>query len=180
MKSHKRPLILAVLAVGAVVLAVAVWLFAPWTLFVDKTVDEALPTAAAPAAPADPAAPDARPQEPVVLAQGELVSHEHATSGTVKLVELPDGQLVVRVEDLSTSNGPQLKVWITDAPVIAGFDGWGVFDDGRHLDLGDLKGNQGSANYPVPAGADLAGLTSVSIWCDRFNVSFGAAELRPV
>ena len=27
--------------------------------------------------------------------------------------------------------------------------------------------------------ADLAKLTSVTIWCDRFNVSFGAAALKP-
>lgn len=45
------------------------------------------------------------------------------------------------------------------------------------LDLGDLKGNSGSASYPVPPGTDLTGLTSVSIWCERFAVSFGAADL---
>jgi hypothetical protein len=27
---------------------------------------------------------------------------------------------------------------------------------------------------------DLAGSRSVSIWCNRFSVSFGAAELTPV
>ncbi|MBK3588432.1 DM13 domain-containing protein, partial [Streptomyces sp. MBT57] len=32
-------------------------------------------------------------------------------------------------------------------------------------------------NYPLPAGLDPAAFTSVSIWCDRFDVSFGAAEL---
>jgi Electron transfer DM13 len=83
------------------------------------------------------------------------------------------------VADLETSNGPLLKVWLTDQPVIEGEAGWHVFDDGRHLDLGDLKGNIGSANYPIPADADLAALTSVTIWCDRFDVSFGAATLTP-
>ncbi len=70
-----------------------------------------------------------------------------------------------------------LKVWITDAPVLTGRAGWHVFDDGRHLDLGELKGNVGSSNYVLPVTVDLAELTSVSIWCDRFNVSFGAATL---
>jgi hypothetical protein len=41
-----------------------------------------------------------------------------------------------------------------------------------------LKGNHGSQNYPLPPGLDLTRYTSVSIWCDRFEVSFGAAELR--
>jgi hypothetical protein len=96
----------------------------------------------------------------------------------VQLVKLVDGSRVLRLENLSTSNGPALHVWLTDQPVIDGKDGWNVFDDGRYLDLGDLKGNLGSSNYPVPT-ADLAGFTSVTIWCDRFNVSFGAATLEP-
>jgi hypothetical protein len=32
----------------------------------------------------------------------------------------------------------------------------------------------------VPADVDLAALPSLSIWCDRFHVSFAAAALRPV
>jgi hypothetical protein len=87
---------------------------------------------------------------------------------------------VLRLEDLDTSDGPSLRVWLADAPVIAGPGGWHVFDDGAVVDLGELKGNVGSSNYPVPPGADLGGLTSVSIWCERFGVSFAATELRPV
>jgi hypothetical protein len=30
---------------------------------------------------------------------------------------------------------------------------------------------------PVPEDVDQARFSSVSIWCDRFDVSFGAAEL---
>ncbi len=114
-----------------------------------------------------------------MLARGDLISHEHATTGSVQLLGMPDGSRVLRVADLQTSNGPLLKVFLTDAPVLPGTDGWGVFDDGRWVDLGELKGNIGSSNYALPAGTDLTGLTSVSIWCDRFNVSFGAAELVP-
>ncbi|GEL20856.1 DM13 domain-containing protein [Pseudonocardia asaccharolytica] len=85
---------------------------------------------------------------------------------------------MLRLENLDTSNGPDLKVWITDAPVLPGRAGRGVFDDGRSVDLGALKGHIGSSNYPVPPEIDLAELGSVSIWCDRFNVSFGAAQLE--
>jgi hypothetical protein len=118
------------------------------------------------------------PQEkPAVLATGELISHEHATSGSVRILRAADGSLVLRLENLDTSNGPDLRVWITDAPVLPGKDGWGVFDDGEYVSAGKLKGNKGSQNYALPAGFDLAAYKSVSIWCDRFNVSFGAAEL---
>jgi hypothetical protein len=114
-----------------------------------------------------------------VLARGELISHEHTTTGTVQILGLPDGSRVLRLENLDTSNGPVLKVWLTDAPVIPGRDGWFVFDDGQHVDLGDLKGNKGSSNYPIPADVDLGQFGSVSIWCERFAVSFGAAALDP-
>lgn len=114
------------------------------------------------------------------IARGTLISHEHSTSGTVRLVELANGDRVLTLEKLDTSNGPDLKVWITDAPVIAGGDGWHVFDDGDYVNLGDLKGNLGNQVYAVPGGVDFTKLTSVSIWCDRFNVSFGAAELIAV
>ncbi|MFZ4516709.1 MAG: DM13 domain-containing protein, partial [Acidimicrobiia bacterium] len=52
--------------------------------------------------------------------------------------------------------------------------------DGAHVNLRAMKGNKGNENYDVPASADLSALTSVSLWCDRFNVSFGAAQLNTV
>ena len=179
----RRPAVLVALAVLVVLAGVGLYLFQPWKLVVDQTVEEALPVVTAPPAggvvpDVGGAAPTAAPG-PTVLAAGQLITHEHATTGTVQLLELPDGSRVLRLQDLDTSNGPELKVWLTDQPVIEGTDGWGVFDDGRYLDLGDLKGNIGSSNYPIPADADLTGLTSVSVWCDRFNVSFGAATLTP-
>ncbi|MGK8558476.1 DM13 domain-containing protein [Nocardia gipuzkoensis] len=163
--------IVTVLAVAG--LGVGLALFQPWRLFTDTTVQEAAPSVSAvPASGAE--VPQPRP-----IAHGTFVSHEHATAGAVVVLRLPDGSRVLRLENLDTSDGPDLHVWLTDAPVREGRDGWFVFDDGAHTDLGKLKGNQGNQNYTIPAEADLTQLTSVAIWCDRFNVSFGAAELRP-
>ena len=197
--------LLAVLGAGTVAVAVGLALFQPWKLVVDDVVDEAPPPGLSEAlAPADspqaspsgaraPAARSTAPRStpaastpgpratPTVrlLARGTFLSHEHATSGTVRVVALPDGRRVLRIEDLDTSNGPDLRVWITDAPVLPGRAGWFVFDDGEHVELGRLKGNRGSQNYDLPASVDLARLTGLTIWCDRFNVSFGGAALRP-
>ena len=174
-KLLKRPVTWLVLAAGVVVLTVGLALFQPWKLWVDQTVDEA-PIVAIPPAAADGITPGG----PSVLARGTLISHEHDTTGTVQVVQAADGSRYLRLENLNTSNGPLLKVWLTDAPVKPGKDGWGVFDDGRYADLGALKGNKGSQNYALPADVNLARYRSVSIWCARFHVSFGAAELtRP-
>ena len=108
---------------------------------------------------------------------GQLISHEHASSGTVRILELADGSRILRLEGLDTSDGPDLKVWLSDAPVLEGVAGWHVFDDGAYVDLGALKANKGDQNYEIPAATVLGDYTSVSIWCARFAVSFAAAEL---
>ncbi|UUU26961.1 DM13 domain-containing protein [Streptomyces sp. DSM 40750] len=174
-----RPLALGVLVMAVVGAGLGLYWFQPWKLWQDETVREALPEVAGTStppttAPSQSASPASGPD---TLASGELISHEHTTSGTVKLVRLSDGSHVVRLENLDTSNGPDLRVWLTDAQVLEGTAGWHVFDDGEYVSLGKLKGNKGSQNYTVPADVDPSRYTSVSIWCDRFDVSFGAARL---
>ena len=112
-----------------------------------------------------------------VTAEGTFISHEHSTAGKARIITLEDGSRVLRLVGLDTDNGPDLKVWLAAAPVIEGRDGWFVFDDDEYLSLGALKGNKGNQNYPIPDDADISDLTSVTIWCERFSVSFGAAEL---
>lgn len=187
----RHPVTWGVLAVGAVALGVALYLFQPWRLFTTVEVNEALPAAAASPGPEAtrqgerseaPEAPEASEaaapaREPKTLARGTFVSHEHETEGRARVLELPDGSRVLRIEDLNTSDGPDLRVWLSDQPVRKGNAGWFNLDDGKHLELGALKGNRGNANYAIPAGADLDSLRSVTIWCKRFGVSFGAAAL---
>ncbi|MFJ7157105.1 DM13 domain-containing protein [Streptomyces sp. NPDC101118] len=166
----------AVVAGLAVLAAGLVW-FKPWALWVDESVHEALPSAKAapPGTQGTGAAPP--PSGPVTVAQGAFISHEHATTGTVKIIRLADGTHTLRLEGLDTSSGPDVRVWLSDAPVKPGKAGWRVFDDGQYVNLAPLKGNKGDQNYPLPANVDWAAYPSVSIWCDRFDVSFGAAAL---
>ena len=165
----------AVWVVIAVLGAGTLYWFQPWRLFTNTTVADALPppasTPSEPAITASASASTPPPAEPVYtdLAQGSFITHEHETSGSVRIVEQPDGSRVLAVEGLQTSDGPDLRVWLTDQPVIEGVDGWYVFDDGRVLELGPLKGNLGDQEYEIPADADLTGLSSVSIWCARPN-----------
>ncbi|GAA4090366.1 DM13 domain-containing protein [Actinomadura miaoliensis] len=174
----RRPVVWIVGGVLVVAAAVGLALFQPWLLFVDEEVNEAGPTASTPGPTTTASRQAQEGAAPQVLASGAFISHEHDTTGTAKVIRLPDGRRVLRLERLDTSNGPDLRVWLSDQPVKEGTAGWGVFDDGAYVELGKLKGNKGDQNYAIPADADLDELTSVSIWCKRFKVSFGAAELR--
>jgi len=174
--------------------AFGLYWFAPWNLFIDKRVDEALPSAdPGAAAPAGGAATEAgtgtaegvpggaaeeEAPEPggVVLARGGFRALEHDTAGTALIVELEDGSRYLRLEDLETSNGPDLRVVLTDLPLS---EDWRVWDDGVLIDLGPLKGNLGSSNYRIPDDVDLSGLRTAVVWCRRFSVGFGVAPLDP-
>ncbi|MFD8141855.1 DM13 domain-containing protein [Streptomyces sp. NPDC059708] len=169
-KKRRRRLWTGLTVAAALVLGLGAYWFQPWRLWQDATVHETLPTASSPVPPGTPAGPR-------TLARGTLISHEHTTTGTVRLIRLSDGSRTLRLEGLDTSNGPDLRVWLSDAPVKEGVAGWSVFDDGKHVSLGALKGNKGDQNYEIPAGVNLADYRSVTIWCDRFDVSFGAAAL---
>jgi hypothetical protein len=176
----------------AVLAIVAVLVFQPWLLFVDVRVDDEIPVAsAAPTSTQQPeptggaeSPPSARdtpipspPPGPVDLASGTLVSHEHETSGTVRVIQLPDGSRQLAIEDLETTNGPDVHVWLSAGPVIEGFDGWFTAGGHPYVDLGMIKGNQGDQLYDIPADVDLAAYPSVDLWCVQFSVSFGAAAL---
>jgi hypothetical protein len=109
-----------------------------------------------------------------VVATGTFVSKEHTTTGTVRVTEFAGGRRVLTLENLDTSNGPDLRVWLTDQPASAG---WTAFDDGRWVELGRLKGNKGTQNYDLPADVKVGDYRTVTIWCKRFSVAFGAADL---
>ncbi|MBL7260125.1 DM13 domain-containing protein [Paractinoplanes lichenicola] len=166
----RRPAAWAAATVLALLAGLGLYWFQPWKLVTDRQVDEALAVVPAPAA---------ETSGPTIARQGTFISHEHDTRGMARVVLHPDGSRVLELLDLATSNGPDLRVWLSDQPVRPGLDGWRVFDDGASLELGRLKGNQGNQRYAIPPGTDLDRLASVAIWCKRFSVSFGAATLRP-
>ena len=88
-------------------------------------------------------------------------------------MEIGDGRRFLRFEDLSTSNGPDLRVYLSEIPAS---DDWYAYGE-RFVDLGALKGNRGDQNYVLPDGLDLSEYKSAVIWCRRFTVGFGVAGL---
>jgi hypothetical protein len=169
-----HPKVVATTLAAAIGFTVFVLLyFEPQALFIDKKVDESLPAASGPARPVGSSAKPAPPPGPQTLASGSFRSFEHDTTGQAKVIELADGRRILRLEDFSTSNGPDVRVYLSAAP--AGSDG-DRFDD-RYFELGHLKGNIGNQNYTIPASVNLDRYASAVIWCKRFSVAFGAAPI---
>jgi hypothetical protein len=165
----------ALVALGVIVF-VLVW-FQPQKLFLEQRVSEALPgspvtTTETAEAPTD--APTATPEPQLItLAGGPFRSLEHATTGRALILEDADGTRYLRFEDLETSNGPDLHVYLSEVPAS---DDWYAYGE-RFVDLGKLKGNIGDQNYGIPDGVDLSKYRSAVIWCKRFAVGFAVAPL---
>lgn len=168
-----RALAAAIAIAGLALIGAGVYWFAPQRLVLDREIAEAVPT---PNTPVDGTDEDevGDPGGVTELASGEFVRLEHATTGRVRLVELEDGSRFVRLEDLETSDGPDLRIYLTDQPLS---DDWHVWDDGAYVDLGALKGNIGDSNYEIPGDLDLSRYRTVVIWCRRFTVGFAVAPI---
>lgn len=183
--------VLAALAV--VVIAALGWLafgfFGIQSAFLDDEVDEAAPIfdatpaeqdamaateefrtamAEAEATSTDEAMPEMTEPEILTLATGSFSgSSRYEIVGEATVIGNGTEQRFLRFEDFESSNGPDLKVYLRA-------------ENGDFVSLGDLKGNVGSQNYEVPADVDLGEFPIVQIWCERFGVEFGFAELDPI
>jgi hypothetical protein len=115
---------------------------------------------------------------PATVATGSFAGVLHKTSGKAIILRTADGGHVLRLEDFSTSNGPDVRVYLVkgthanDSDFIKG-------GSANFVDLGPLKGNVGNQNYQIPTNVNLDDYKSVSIWCRRFATNFGAAPLEP-
>ena len=167
-------LALALLVVG---LPTAWYLGSP--LFIRTSLVEAAPTTAptvaasaapsgvpATAAPttAASAQPTSAPRTPAPERSGKFTGADdfHFGRGTARLIESAPDTWIVRFEDFSVRNGPDLYVYLSPDP-----EGYAK----GALELGTLKATDGSFNYEVPAGTDVSALRSVVIWCKQFAVA---------
>ena len=147
-----------------IVIAFAAWYaFRPERLVVNRHVDEAMPGAQSSSSP-----------QPLV--SGQFYSILHPTAGTATIYRMGDGSRVLRFTGFSTSNGPDVHVYMVAADDAK--DSASVLRAG-FIDLGTIKGNMGDQNYTLGPDVNLSKYRAVSVWCKRFSVNFGAARLMP-
>ena len=89
----------------------------------------------------------------------------HPAEGTARVLDTADGQ-VIRFENFSTINGPQLHVYLAKD-----------LDANNFIDLGPIRGTEGNINYTVPDGVDLSEYRYVMHWCVPFGVLFNYADI---
>jgi len=150
--------IASLLVLGAVAVPFVAFVVIPQ--FVRQTLIEELP------ARTDASSPEAL----ATLVSGELVRISVADygTGTVRIVKAGEAT-VLRFDDVDIAGAPDTYVYLSDRT-----DG----APGRLTDLGRLKATNGSFNYPIPPGVDLAGVRSVVVWCRQFSVTITYATLH--
>lgn len=116
------------------------------------------------------ATPAAVADGPRLLSQGAFAGADdfHFTEGSALIVETEPDTFVLRFEDFSIRNGPDLFVYLSSDPDAPSADG---------IRLGGLKATDGAFNYEIPAGTDVSNLRYAMVWCDRFAVLFATAPL---
>jgi len=94
--------------------------------------------------------------------------HDHAVSGGYRIVDQDGKQTLTLADDFSLDKAP-------DPYVVLSADEMG---SGAHtLNLGKLKKFKGASSFAIPAGTDLKAFGHVLIWCKKYNVTLGKADL---
>lgn len=155
--------------ISIILISVLLYLFQPWKLWTSVTADESLPTETAKTESSKEQQVNA---EPKLLKKGNFRSVAHETVGEASIYELADGKKVLRLENLVSSDGPDVKVIIT--PIKDATEGW---EKSQYFKISDSKATHGNVNYEIPDNIKLEDIQSVVLWCERFNESFGAATL---
>lgn len=100
----------------------------------------------------------------------------HATQGKATLSGNGRAR-TVKLTGFETGMGPKLHLYLVPGGATSNSAVKAAVDAHKFIDLGALKNIKGDQNYAVPTKAKAGKGASVVIWCDKFDVVFGAATL---
>lgn len=101
----------------------------------------------------------ANPSDPIHYGSGKVSVYENA---------------VFLEPDFKVGPGPAYHVYLVPKAMIRAS---GDVRDTMYVDLGQLRSFEGSQEYAIPGGVDLADFPSVVIWCEQFSVLISPADL---
>ncbi len=117
-------------------------------------------------------------EAPVIVADGEFIEIDaiHSGQGTVTIYQTPDNRKILRFEDFSVTNGPDLRVVLSLSAEPKTREE--VELNNLDLELGPLRGTTGALNYEIAPEVDISQYNSVVIFCRAYNVVFSTATLE--
>ncbi len=121
-----------------------------------------------------PALPDA---QVILTGQFSDLDALHTGKGNVTLYRSANGKLLLRFDDFSVTNGPDLHVYLSGAAAPKTKDdlsGGGV----PEIDIGALKGSVGNQQFAVPAELKIASYKSVVIYSQALAAIYSTARLQ--
>ncbi len=98
---------------------------------------------------------------------GSFLSGPSGTvTGSAKIY-LKEGKYILALENFKTSNGPDLKVYISKEMFPVNF-----------IKLGDLQSTNGNQLYDINGSPDFTAYKFALIHCEKYNHLYGYAELN--
>lgn len=102
-----------------------------------------------------------------ILASGIFQSNVHTTSGEAKVYQDSSRNRFLLLENFRTDSGPDLHIYLAEDLALTNF-----------IEVSNRVNTSGTYSVALPAEADLTRHKYVIIWCKRFAVLFGNAELK--
>ncbi len=101
-----------------------------------------------------------------LLLSGDFEAGGHPTSGKAKIYEDKAKKQTLVFEDFKTDAGPDLRIYLAEDKVATNF-----------VEITNMV-NNGNGVFTLPASANVTKQKSVLIWCKKFAVLFGSAQLK--
>lgn len=112
---------------------------------------------------------------PRLLASGRFHQVAHKGEGVAAIVQLHNGQRILRLTDFRTSDNSELAILLISAP--DAHENETVVNSSVFV-LGSLQQAAGNQEYSIPADLDLTNVGAVTIWNKKYQVNFTTAPLR--
>ena len=109
-----------------------------------------------------------------VLSQGRFVTvdRSHTTIGNVRLIEENGVRYLELADNFQTVSGPQVEVILHRQKQVGR-----KVRERDYVTVASLQKIRGTQRYLLPASVEISDFGAVAIWCRRFNITFGYAQI---